>query len=664
MKTKTIAFLSFVFILFGNNSFSQKIIKHNNLLGLNDNSGKIVLKPEYDSIYDPTIQYKPKAENSYGAGFFILKQGNKKGYAITPNLQSNDWIFSQTDYDNVELIGFRNMHIYIRLKKENRYGFIALHYYNEDANSVFPSQPKISGVSNVCVFQPQFDTVFIDAGYLVFVNKIKGRPISHGGRHLFDDVITPPIYDIDYMGKERNQKYLATSIIKKNGLFGLIDNGKIIVEPNYDSIYNYSLADNYDKGWQGFGFYILVKDSNEGYAIRPEYNKIDDWIIVKPTFDSIRYMYRNTRPVPSAFSGIRNYLLIKDSKYGYIRFHYYKTGGSIAFSSMATIKGFTDYYISKPEYDTVYLDKDDRVIMSQNDKYGMHMYDSIIISPIYDAIEDIYEEYILVTKNDLQGVLKETKLIIPIAYKKGEINFFFEDGNYERFLITQKGKPIKIFNPFDSTFLTLHSNGKPLIQIDSVCNKENQYSQEFYFDNREFCIYSHITSFYDSCDTYQTIWYYPNLKSNKNGSKSHILNQFPFHIIIYSKKTGIAVEYNKPNCNYTYNDKVITEFEIDTKSEKNINVTFYSIFDKKVIYKYTDTSYCYKDGLVSMDGGEYYKIKINRLNSVKDGKERYLRLINENKDPSDYCSYGKERCKGYIDVKTLEYRRRIPFVLF
>lgn len=414
----------------------------------------------------------------------------------------------------------------------------------------------------------------------------------------------------------------AQQVIKKNGKYGLIDAyGKIVLMPTYDSIIS-------PKSWQADVF-IIINDGKFGYAIEDSYNA--DFIISDVDYDEIKNNFE-----------LQKIIVKKGDKYGFVSYAIkevqHHITGAYAYFAISYI------FVSDVIYDQVSP-------LKKDGKFGKHVYLNIIIPPIYDTVPVLiysptyyfYERgdsihrnntFFLVKKDSLYGVLKgHSKLVVPIIYKKGELNYIWE-GN---FVITQNGKPIKIFNLLDSTHLTLYSKGKPVIATDSFLEKNEIRRGQVLQYNPDT-----IINFYKLED----ISYIEN-DFRKGTAEQMLQSLFPKYIIFFDNIIGSSfLEYNNPNSWYSiWRGIFIKEFTPHEKNQEKIRVKIYNLYDtdKTVICEYVIKI---KDEEIKFAG--FYEI--GRGNNTV-----YKLLIadfdNTFKWPWEY--------KGYIDGYNREFHRFI-----
>lgn len=422
-----------------------------------------------------------------------------------------------------------------------------------------------------------------------------------------------------------SQTAYTQTIITQDGKYGLmIENGEVAIKPYCDTIY----IDRASCGTaMGPKVFIIYKNHKYGYAMN---TKDKGFIKSNIEYDTIIHK--------SLFIEVK-----RGDKWGFIG--YRPITGSNIFHSLNHAIGMRDIYISDIIYDEVYAGG----FLKKDNKYGRYLYLDIIIPPIYDTVPiaatimDIPNDkseialrntnyFYARKKNELYGVLMETKLILPIIYSKEELIFIGEG----KIIINQKGKPIKVFNSLDSTFLTLHSNGQPLLSTGTGK----------YFDTRiYYCnILSKLTNRYDSVISRNAIYHYTLSDSSKylTENKKYLESSVSYQIILYDDITGEAIEYCKPNCRYQTGENFIVEYDIGNPQDSLTKISFYTPFEKRKICSFTlNDSYKFFEWDYTRDGN-HTKIRLYRKTN---NKYRYKTL-------------------GYIKNSTLTYKRRIPIPLF
>ncbi|MCF8298205.1 MAG: hypothetical protein K9J13_11720 [Saprospiraceae bacterium] len=433
-----------------------------------------------------------------------------------------------------------------------------------------------------------------------------------------------------------SQTAYTQTIITQDGKYGLIDKNKtIIIKPQLDSIY--ITAPDFGMSGKGAKNYILKLGDKYGYAL----NTIDKgWIISEIEFDMIKHK-------SIGFITVR-----KGDKYGFVAF-FIRNGSNISgFHSLAWVESIEKVYISEIIYDNLdkYINGDSEYLLKDN-KYCLYIGLKSLIPPIYDSVPELINYYYNngnkdslfflydVTKNGYHGVMfasyKNTKLVLPIIYKKGEL-FDVKENDIVKFIINQKGKPIKVFNSLDSTFLTLHSNGQPLLSTGTG----KYVDTRIYYCN----ILSKLTNRYDSVISRNAIYHFTLNDSSKflTENKKYLESSVSYQIILYDDITGEAIEYCKPNCRYQTGENFIVEYDIGTPQDSITKIYFYTPFEKRKICSFTlNDSYKFFEWDYTRDGN-HTKIRLYRKTN---NKYRYKTL-------------------GYIKNSTLTYKRRIPFVEF
>ena len=193
---------------------------------------------------------------------------------------------------------------------------------------------------------------------------------------------------------------------------------------------------------------------------------------------------------------------------------------------MAVIRYVTSVYISDIIYNYVGSKYGHGGYLILNGKYGLIQSYGASILPIYDTIPEHITRYItdcgyidyntyLVKKDNLYGILeyeentKEAygvlRTLLPPIYKKGEI---YEISRL-RYLINQKGKPMRIYYPKDSTYITIHTaDDEPVISYGGDGLK-------YYIGDFRYEALRKSTNVYDSTILVRTIFTYITEIDNK-----------------------------------------------------------------------------------------------------------------------------------------------------
>ena len=348
--------------------------------------------------------------------------------------------------------------------------------------------------------------------------------------------------------------------------------------------------------------YILKLGDKYGYAL----NTIDKgWIISEIEFDMIKHK-------SIGFITVR-----KGDKYGFFAY-FIRNGSNISgFHSMDWVESIEKVYISEIIYDNLdkYINGSSEYLLKDG-KYGLYIGLESIIPPIYDTVPKFIASYYNngckdslfflydVTKNGRHGVMfasyKNTKLIMPIIYKKGEINYY-EEG---KFLITKKGKPAIIFHSMDSTTFEFRCNENPIIVYDTELPFEISWpshyqsiinSDSIIYGLKKSTLYSHynITTKSYNYDTivYRYILHGYNRKDreNYNGVKTteDAFKCYPSQLSILDYYNySVIKEYTKPNCRYEFFNMYVAEMKLHRKSKEKIIVTLYESNSGEFISKF------------------------------------------------------------------------------
>jgi hypothetical protein len=417
------------------------------------------------------------------------------------------------------------------------------------------------------------------------------------------------------------QSAFAQSIIKVDGKYGLVDEfGITLVESNCDFI---------EQPLPGAQVFILSKGGKQAYYLFPNLQQDPEWHSSEFIYDEITVPHpRTTRP--SSY----HYLLLKSdqgSRYVAMFVEYQLTTGAVANREVGGIKG-----VFEPEllYDKLYRSRNfdgytGDLVLVKDGKYGMHVYGYRALEPIFDLpLTYIYQtDYIEVWKDGLMGVVHDGKLAIPTKFKKGELVY-----GGDNFTVQVPGEPIQFFSITHSVAITVNTQGKPLLALDST----------YYVFDKAF-VYG---------DTAPVVLGYSNLKMASRykyieGTRAYALSNRLTSILIIDPITGIAVrEYNEKGCfyhlgraaNQNYDSRFVFKYEPDKASSDRVNVTIFDILEDKVLHQYTlkkVTSEYIFTYLHAVDK-KYYEIVGNR--------KKWLSKEHRN--------------VGYFDFDTLQFHRR------
>ncbi|MBL4753331.1 MAG: hypothetical protein JKY52_07025 [Flavobacteriales bacterium] len=423
---------------------------------------------------------------------------------------------------------------------------------------------------------------FASSGGTIFIQNV-----SNNGSGEYSDLSTTTIYKMKAtIGTIiitfliiYSQSTWGQSIISSDGKYGLTDaEGKIVVTPQYDSIYNPS-----DKSWgkgKGLKFFVLVDGEKYGYIIRTLSKDTNlQWIAVDIEFDNIKYIEGND--VSPDFA-----ILKKGNKYGFLAIYAFYRQNYVQYT-YSTI-GIDHVFSSEIVYDSIW-----GKTLKKDGKYGKYLSWEAIIDPVYDTLEYIGESkewrshfglsshkgYYSVVKDSLYGILLEDSLVIPIKYKKGQI---VKDG-WDQFIISSEEggtRWLSIKQGFDVTIL---SNGKPFKPSPTRLYK-----------------YLELESA-DAKDRILVVKHeqYWSESPYEKGSREDLLYSLGDHFIVINPISGETIkEYNKAGCRYIlFQQKFIIQFKAVQGSKEKIERTIFELGTGRALDQ-TTSKYLWK----KMDG--------------------------------------------------------------
>ena len=397
------------------------------------------------------------------------------------------------------------------------------------------------------------------------------------------------VISLSVFAQDRGYLPKLPTAIHQNGKFGLADpNGKIIFKPIFDSILVFK--------FYSYPFILFKNNGKYGIGIKPTDK---EWIFSKIEYDKVEFKY----------DGI--YILRKGNKYGMISFKFYTKSYRPYYDIPSYINKLWDVNFSKINYDSIYYDSENQYVLRENKKYGVLFNtnkSTAYLYPNYDTIPILFTSVahsvndtnlifscFYVKKNKKTGVVfvneKLNKQILPFIYSLDELKYFSEyedisykdEDGYERtktiknsyiLIVPKENKPIQVFNIEDSTYTFLKDEkGEFIYRGDFSKFFFYASKKDYYIKNKKTNIYDSIVGFY-SFELY-------NVEGNSiyNEKKKVFFSLNSAKSYVLESKNGIyntSFDENINGLKHFY-------FKVNYKSNKEIEVIYYSYFENKKI---------------------------------------------------------------------------------
>jgi len=395
------------------------------------------------------------------------------------------------------------------------------------------------------------------------------------------------IINLSVIAQDTHELPKKPTVYNLNNKYGLADlDGTTILKPIYDSIFVFT--DRYYP-------WILIKDKEKyGFGIKIHSK---GW-----KFTAIKY--DNIKKIDFGF-----YILKNKNKYGFIGFDYYtRPTTNDLYNYIDTI---FNYNFKDAIYDSIYWENNKGYTLLKNKKYGLYISGKTMIPTLYDTLPEFYEGYrgrgvvyAQYKKNKLYFFIKkinkygfinieDNKTITKLSpiYERDELKYFSEyekisykdEDGYERtktiknsyiLIVPKINKPIQVFNIRDSTYTFLKDEkGEFIYRGDFSKFFFYASKKDYYIKNKKTNIYDSIVGFYN----FKLFNVEGNSIYNKNKKIFFNLNSRKSYVL--ESKNGIyntSFDENINGLKHFY-------FKVNYKSNKEIEVIYYSYFENKKI---------------------------------------------------------------------------------